>query len=122
MTKRQSKSDTEAFYKKLVSATNAANQLHFNESQSSEYEVSIKPDSTVGLGKFKPDPSAKAAYRAHPTTIAAMRKDLFIAGSDEFLDLQKVYQCESCKADIDIQFWIFCPYCEAKFPTHWEIS
>lgn len=121
MAKRHSAKDTETFYKKLVAATNAANQPHFNQEKSEEYKVEIKPDTGIGLGKFKPDLERPGSYKAHPTTIAAMRKDLFLAGGDEFVDLQKIYQCESCKADIDIQFWLFCPYCEAKFPSHWEI-
>jgi len=121
MVKRPDAQETELFYKKLVNATNAASLPHFNKEKSEEYKVPIKADKGVSPGKFKADLMQPGGYRAHPTTISAMRKDLFLGGGDEFLDLEKIYQCQSCHSDIDVQFWLFCPYCEAKFPKDWEI-
>ena len=82
MAKRPDAQETENFYKKLISATNAASLPHFNEKKSEEYSVPIRPDAKINLGMFKPDLARPGGYRAHPTTIAAMRKDLFLAGSD----------------------------------------
>lgn len=108
--------DPNNLYEKLMRATNAAGQQHFND-QHEEIKVNINPDTSVSPGNFKPDLLHPGHYKAHPTTIRAMRKDIFVGGSDEFLDLEKTYICNSCHSQLDLQFWHFCPYCEAEFPS-----
>ncbi len=102
-------------YQKLMKATNMTGQQMFAREPIQEIKVQIRPHKEVPLGKFKTDPLIPGGYIAHPTTIRAMRKDLFIAGSDEFLDLEDKVTCHSCSQEIDRQFWIFCPFCEALF-------
>lgn len=121
MARRPNSKEVEQFQQKLLQATNAANLPHFDDAAIQETKVSIKPDKSISPAKFKADPERPGCYLAHPTTIAAMRKDLFVGGDDEFIDLERIYSCEGCGVDIDIQFWTFCPHCEAKFPSHWEI-
>lgn len=111
------KPETEDFYKKLMAATNAVGAPHFAPKEQEKYQVNIRPDNSISPGMFKPDPLNPGHFKAHPTTIAAMRKDIFVGGSDEFVDLEQSYICQSCKKELDVQFWLFCPYCEAKFPS-----
>jgi hypothetical protein len=101
---------------KLKKTTNAAGKPHFDPNYE-EIKVKITPDQQMNPGKFKPDPLSPGHYVAHPVTIRAMRKDIFSAGSDEFLDLEESYICKKCKSELDLQFWHFCPYCETKFAT-----
>lgn len=83
-------------------------------------KVNLRPKTDMERGLFKPDPLIPNGYIAHPVTIRAVRKDIFMAGED-FIDLEILYQCYSCKKEIDLQFWHFCPYCEAHFPKNMEI-
>ena len=108
------KADTEDFYKKLMSAKNAANKPHFNETPDLTVQVKVRPDKSISPAMFKPDPLFPGHYKAHPVTIAAMRKDLFMSSSDGFIDLEQSYICGSCKHELDLQFWLFCPFCEEK--------
>ena len=112
--------DTDAFYQKLMSATNAIGANHFTPQAEEEVKVNIRPDDKISPGMFKPDPLNPGHYKAHSVTIRAMSKDLFVAGSDEFLDLEKPYTCQKCRQNLDLQFWTFCPYCEAPFPADTE--
>jgi|SRR5690606_33797070 len=107
--------DPENSLKKLKSATNAAGKSHFDITGVEEIKVQIRPDSTVRPAMFLPDPLIPGGYKAHPVTIRAMRKDIFAAGNELFEDLEDLITCESCQHEIDRQFWVFCPYCEAKF-------
>ena len=120
MSKRNSSEQTQAFYEKLMQATNAVNAPHFSNQPEKEFDVKIRRDDSVSPGMFKPDPLNPGHYKAHEVTIRAMRKDLFVAGSDEFLDLEKPYTCQKCRQNLDLQFWTFCPYCEAPFPADTE--
>ena len=102
--------------KKLKSATNAAGLSHFNLERYQETKVQLIPDPSISLGKFKASILVEGAYMAHPTTIRAMKKDIFAAGNELFEDLEDIIECSSCRQQIDRQFWYFCPYCEAQFP------
>ncbi len=117
---RKKDDQTEAFYQKLMQATNAVNAPHFGRQPEEERQVNIRRDDSISPGMFKPDPLNPGHYKAHEVTIRAMRKDLFVAGSDEFIDLEKPYTCQKCGQNLDIQFWIFCPFCEASFPKDLE--
>lgn len=81
-----------------------------------ERKVPIRPDKTVSLSKFLPDPLIPGGFKAHPQTIKAMRKDLFVLGEEGFEDLEVLIDCASCHHTVDAQFWLHCPYCEAAFP------
>lgn len=105
----------ENLYSTLMNAQNAAGKQHFQENADSEYDVQIMADKNVSPGKFVPNVTLPGTYRAHPVTIRAMRKDIFVAGNDEFLDLEALHLCHKCSKELDLQFWIFCPYCEAQF-------
>lgn len=110
------KFDPNTLEAKLKAAKNAANKAQFHPDYE-EIKVNIRPDNNMNPGKFKPDLLTPGHYKAHPVTIRAMRKDIFSAGSDEFLDLEKPYTCIKCNTELDLQFWHFCPYCEAMFPS-----
>ncbi|MCK5884591.1 MAG: hypothetical protein KAG61_12945 [Bacteriovoracaceae bacterium] len=95
---------------------NAAGGAMFNTHSCEEVKVNIRPNKDVALGKFKSDPLLPGCHIAHPITIEAMRKDLFVLG-DEFIDLELKYECIKCRKELDLQFWMFCPYCETPFPS-----
>ena len=111
---KNKKFDTNSLYEKLMSATNAAEKPLFTGAPSETHEVKLRPDKTVGRAKFKPDPLIPGGYLAHPVTIRAVRLDIFVGG-EGFEDLEYLYQCSSCNEQLDLQFWKFCPYCEAPF-------
>lgn len=103
-------------YEQLQAATNAVGQAHFALDDQEDIKVQIRPNKDVALAKFKADPLIPGGYIAHPTTIRAMRKDIFVAGDSLFEDLELIYSCTNCNHKLDLQFWTFCPYCEAQFP------
>ena len=109
------KHDPQSQLKKLQTYNNAANLPLFESDLHETHEVNIIPDKSVAPAKFIPDPLNPKKFRAHPVTIRAMRKELFMGGED-FVDLECLITCSSCKAQLDLQFWQFCPYCEASFP------
>lgn len=96
---------------------NAVDQPLLNK-EHQEFEVPIRPDKSVSPAKFLPDPFIPGGYKAHPTTIRAMRKDLFVAGLEGFEDVEQLYTCQSCHNELDLQFWVFCPFCEQSFPKN----
>lgn len=79
---------------------------HYN----SEMKVHILPDVHVSLGMFYPTANG---YLAHPTTIAALKKNIFVTGMDTDL-LEKNISCPHCQKELDLQFWHFCPFCEGE--------
>lgn len=79
-----------------------------------EEKLVIDPDSSIAPATFRPDPTNPHRYFAHPDTIRAVRKEIFIS-DDEFLDRSKSYICQSCKNELDLQFWLYCPFCGEKF-------
>jgi len=81
--------------------------------QSEEFKLQIIPDKMVAPALFIPTLDPKK-YKAHPTTIRALKKNIF-TGGDEFIDLECIINCSSCKRECDLQFWHFCPYCEKSF-------
>jgi hypothetical protein len=111
----QNKFDPNSQFNKLKTYINSANLPQFATNHEEEYKVNIKPDTSVSRGAFIPHPLVPNEYHAHPITIRAMRKEIFMGG-DDFVDLECLYTCASCKTQIDLQFWYFCPYCEASFP------
>lgn len=102
--------------KKLSTYTNAVNTQLFDMDMHETHQVNIVPDKSIKPAAFIPDPLNPKKFRAHPVTIRAMRKELFMGGED-FVDLECLITCASCKTELDIQFWHFCPYCEASFSS-----
>lgn len=99
----------------LKQLENAAGKPHLQIQQHQDFKVNIHPDTKVSPGMFKPSKVAAREYFAHPLTIAALKKNIFMAG-DEFEDLEIPHRCENCNTQLDVQFWHFCPYCGEKFP------
>lgn len=112
-----SKFDGDAVKQKLATYTNAANTDLFNVDKYHETKVQIRPDTTIAPALFKPDLMHPGHYKAHPATIRAMRTELFMGGED-FVDLEVMVECVSCKKTLDLQFWKCCPYCEAELKLH----
>jgi hypothetical protein len=104
-------------HQRMQEATNAAGRKMFGSTPETEIKVQIFPDKSVSPGKFVANKTLPGTYRAHPTTIAAMRTDLFAGANNEpFVDLELNIKCEGCGEIIDVQFWKICPYCEAQLP------
>lgn len=114
LTELISKMDENQILEYLKQLENAAGQSFINFEQPQEFSVNIRPNNSVTLGKFKADPLLPGGYIAHTQTIRALKKDIFMAG-DDFVDLEQIIQCESCKTQVDMQFWYFCPHCGEKF-------
>ncbi|WP_040314487.1 hypothetical protein [Bacteriovorax sp. BAL6_X] len=101
----------------LKNERNIANRQMYQMQPSQEVQVQIFPDKSVTPAKFIPNTTMPGTFRAHPTTIAAMRSDLFANMYDEtFEELSAIITCSGCKTEVDKQFWKFCPHCEASFP------
>lgn len=108
------KHDPQSQLEKLKTYANAAGTPLFNTDYHEQHKVNVKPDTNIARAKFIPDKLLPNVFYAHPVTIRAMRKELFMGGVD-FIDLECLRICDSCKQKIDLQFWHFCPYCEASF-------
>jgi len=109
----ENKFDAHSQHEKLKSDQNAFNTPLYQTDYHEKYEINVKPDTTVARGKFLPTLNPNE-YKAHPVTIKAMRKELFM-GEEDFVDLERIIRCDSCKTELDLQFWHFCPYCESSF-------
>ena len=91
--------------------TNLASKKHFASRPCEVVSVQIRPDEKVTPAKFIPDPLIPGGHKAHPLTINALRKEVFVQGEEEFSVLEKNYQCYHCNNNMDLQFWKCCPYC-----------
>jgi hypothetical protein len=100
----------------LKKLENAAGLPLLNLDSRQDISVSIRPSQNVSPGKFKADPLIPGGYLAHPQTMRALKKDIFLAGED-MEDLEDLYICKSCKTEIDLQFWHFCPFCGSSFQS-----
>lgn len=114
--------DPEELYKKILSYKNHSwdlsdQQQIFQKTPAQTAQVNLRPNKDVAPALFKPDPLLPGGWIAHPVTIRAVKADIFMAG-DDFIDLEALYTCESCKKELDIQFWNFCPHCEKEFPKN----
>ena len=96
--------------------SNAGGKHMFNNVEEEVIQVQIRPDDKVKPSLFMPDPFIPGGYKAHPSTIRAMRADIFVLGNDMFEDFQSMHVCEGCQNELDLQFWYFCPHCEEPFP------
>lgn len=100
-------------WQKIKKLTNAGGQ-QLVEEKSRDFLVQLIPDSSVERALFLPNKQKLGEYRAHPSTIRALRKDIFVV-SEETVDLECNILCSSCQKIFDAQFWFFCPYCETSF-------
>lgn len=100
--------------KQIKSIENQINNPLYNLEKEEKFSVQINIDNKVAHGMFKPDPKKQGSWLASEQTFRAMKKDIF-AMDEAMLDLADHYQCHSCKSDLDLQFWHFCPYCGSQF-------
>jgi len=89
-------------------------QNFYDLKQEKQVNVNIQVDNSVANGMFKPDPKNPEGFIASDLTFRAMKKDIF-AMADSVDEIKEPYQCASCKTDLDMQFWHFCPYCGGRF-------
>ena len=111
------KLDEEAIRQSLEKIKSIENQINnplYDLNQEQKFSVHISIDNKVAHGMFKPDPKREGAWLASSQTYRAMKKDIF-AMDEGMIDLKDHHQCHSCKSDIDLQFWHFCPYCGSQF-------
>lgn len=78
-----------------------------------ETQVKLIPDEKIARAQFKPDPFLPNSYRAHPVTLRAVRKEIFLAATS-LDELEEKFHCRGCLQELDLQFWHFCPYCESS--------
>ena len=97
---------------KLSTFTDLAGNREFY-SDYQDIEIQILPDDSIGPAKFKLSKIVNNTYYANPTTIRAMKKNIF-TNSNVIEDLVDEVICK-CGKNIDKQFWHFCPHCEANF-------
>ena len=99
---------------KVKSFENMIDEPMYNTRPEEEFKIHIKVDDSVKHGLFIPSKIYPGQWRASYQTFRAMKKDIFSLGNsiDELVD---PYECQSCKTDLDKQFWYFCPYCGEKF-------
>ena len=106
--------DVKRTLEKINSIENMIDEPMYNINQEEEVKIHIKVDNTIEHGKFVPSKIYPGQWRASEQTFRAMKKDIFALGNS-IDELVSPYTCESCKTDLDKQFWYFCPYCGEKF-------
>ena len=85
---------------------------HYDLKHPTSYQVQVLPDENVSRGNFRPHPQYQGAYLAHPATIKAMRSDILVS-DENFDETSESIVCHSCRSELDLQFWVNCPYCES---------
>lgn len=109
----QNKSNQQIF-EEIQKMTNGIGTQLLDLEKEQEVKINIRPDKQVAIGLFKPDPLLLSGFIAHPDTIRAMRKDIFVTDPD-LLDRSQVALCEGCEQILDRQFWHYCPFCGENF-------
>lgn len=99
---------------KIKSIENVVDKPMFNLQEEEKIEIEVKVDNKVPHGTFIPSKAIAGYWRASEQTFRAMKKDIFSLGGS-IDEIAEPYQCESCKTNLDKQFWIFCPYCGESF-------
>lgn len=108
--------DKDKFFNKLKAETWENQKPYYDLSNPQEERIQIIPDKSVSPGMFRPDKEMPGKFFAHPTTVKAMKKDIFLTGDYfEVLGIATVITCSGCKREIEKEFWHFCPFCETKF-------
>ena len=99
---------------KINSIENMVDKPLFNTQKEETTEIEIKVDNTVAHGLFIPSKVFIGQWRASEQTFRAMKKDIFTLGGS-LDEITEPYHCESCKSNLDKQFWNFCPFCGERF-------
>ncbi len=112
-----SKDFNELLYQRFAQDNWENQKAAYRMDQQEEIKVQFRPHNDVSIGMFKIDPLLPAVYLAHPQTLRALRRDLFV-GLDDEERLERfsfAHHCESCHQLVDLQFWLHCPFCEKAF-------
>ena len=99
---------------KVSHMKNAVQRPLFEQKTPEQNSLQIKIDNKLAHGVFVPSKAIAGIWYASEQTFRAMKKDLFMFG-DTFDEIKEPYTCGSCKTDLDMQFWHFCPYCSERF-------
>ena len=99
---------------KINSIENMIDRPMYNIERPEETKIEIKIDNKVAHGTFLPSKAIQGIWYTSEQTFRAMKKDIFATGNnlDEIVD---PYHCQSCKKNLDKQFWNFCPFCSSSF-------
>ncbi|MCT4641476.1 MAG: hypothetical protein N4A33_04205 [Bacteriovoracaceae bacterium] len=97
----------------LAKIENDINNPHFDLSNHDSFKVHFKIDNSLKHATFKEDKENPGHWFTTSQTFKALRSNIF--ATDTFEDLEEIHNCNSCKTDIDKQFWLFCPYCGSSF-------
>lgn len=106
--------DIQKTLEKINSIENIVGKPMYQLEKPEEFKIEIKVDNSIEHGKFVPSKIVHHLWYASEQTYRAMKKNIFATG-DNIDELTEPYQCYGCKADLDKQFWYFCPYCGEKF-------
>lgn len=105
---------TQQIFEEIQKMTNAIDTQLLDIHQPDEIKLNIRADKTMAIGLFKPDPFLLSGFVAHPDTIRAMRKDIFVT-DPELLDRSILINCDGCQQPLDCQYWHYCPFCGESF-------
>lgn len=102
-----------AIYQDILTTPNDGGQQAYDLSKRQEVKLHLLPRLDVPKASFIADADKPYIYYAHPTTLKALRKDIFCVG-DDFDTYEEIHQCDECHKNFDIQFYLLCPYCGNK--------
>lgn len=98
---------------KINSIKNMVDSPQYRADTPEEFKLNIRVDNNISHGSFVPCKIA-GHWKASEQTFRAMKKDIFALGPS-IDELVSPYTCGSCKIELDMQFWHFCPYCAERF-------
>ena len=113
--------ENDYFYQKILNATYEQQKKVFSPRPEQVEKINLRADKSMTPALFKPDPLMPDSWLAHPSTIKAVRKEIFLGGND-LSECEISYECQSCHHTLDVQFWNFCPFCEKEFPKDIEVK
>lgn len=99
---------------KIGRETNVLDFPHYDLKNPETYSIPIEPDKKITVGLFMPIENQPGKFKAHPDTIRALRKDIFVMDEELIYTIQKI-NCHKCNAELDKQFWVHCPFCGGEF-------
>ncbi len=99
---------------KINDMKNMVDRPMYNTRAQEQIQVEIKVDNKIEHGMFVPSKIMPHLWYASEQTYRAMKKDIFALGNS-IDELKEPYQCQSCKTNLDKQFWKFCPHCGEGF-------
>jgi hypothetical protein len=102
--------DPHLYFNDIKNANIEGKHKVYNHELPENHKLELKPDENVRTGLFKPVPGQSHTFTAHPLTIKAIRKDLFVSDL-EFEDYSLELECSKCSNAYDLQFYRQCPHC-----------